>query len=118
MELIKFLKEKPRRGWKADRRELELFTEILDNHPLNKEGSAKDDDGWTPMHHLAGRAQDPSKEHVKMFELVRDLSMPGLTPDRHVASLPASARHCDAVLTDMPARSVAPAHARLSQRQR
>lgn len=110
MELNKFLKEKPRRGWRASRRDLDRFTEILDNNDLNKEGEAKDEDGWTPLHHLAGRAQDPTPEHVKMFQLVRGVSVSRLT--QHCTRL----HSCSVVLTGM-SRSAASTHARLSQCQ-
>jgi hypothetical protein len=68
IELLAFFRNKDTRGWKASRLELEEFTSILDKHPAA--AKAKDDDNFTPMHHLAARALNATEHHVQMFSLL------------------------------------------------
>ena len=68
MELLAFFRNKDTRGWQASRLELEEFTSILDKHPAA--AKAKDDDNWTPLHHLAARALNATEHHVQMFALL------------------------------------------------
>ena len=67
-ELLQFFRTKDTRGWKATKLELQEFTGIIDKYPAS--AKAKDDDGWTPLHHLAGRALTATEAHVQMFALL------------------------------------------------
>ena len=67
-ELLGFLKAKDLKGWKAVKQDLLEFTRIMEKHP--KSASAKDEDLWTPLHHLAARASSATEHHVQMFALL------------------------------------------------
>ena len=68
LEMLTFLKNKDTRGWKATKLELEEFKSILDKHPAS--AKAKDEDNWTPLHHLAGRTLHATEHHVQMLALL------------------------------------------------
>ena len=68
VELLTFFRNKDARGWRATKLELQEFTMILEKHP--SVASAKDANGWTPLHHLAGRALNATEYHVTMFALL------------------------------------------------